>query len=310
MLSRDPVSSRLPRPLAALLLAVAVPLAASASFSCGGPPPVKNAAASSNDEPPTQEDPPLSLGPAGSTAPKSTSAKPVDKKGAIKLIPEGMRWGMSRADLETLVDKFVEDDYKAKLSAAKSPRVQEDIQAEITSKKKAFHRSYIDLSGAPTGLDSQTIAQEYTKGNGEGIMAYERGVGVRIYFLFIKDKLWKTYEEVKLVDGGLYGKDILEAAEKLVAQNGGSLPKFIAAAPEKGQPYGVNEWQDDQTHERVFEVGGNLAVVREDKVTLANIGNLRKNAAPVSSGAGAGVDSFIRGNEPPPKPVPSTPPKK
>lgn len=309
MLSRDPVSPRLPRPLAVLLLAVAVPIAASVSISCGGPPPAKNAAESSADAPPTQEDPPLSLGPASSGTAKSSGPKPTEKKGAIKLIPEGMRWGMSQADLETLVDKFIDDDYKAKISAAKSARVQEDIQAEIASKKKAFHRSYIDLTGSPTGLDSQPIAQEYTKGNGEGIMAYERGVGVRIYFLFINKKLWKTYEEVKLVDGGLYGKDILEAAEKLVAQNGGALPKFIPANPEKGQYYGINEWGDDTTHERVFEVGGNLAVVREDKVTLANISNFRKNTAPVSSGAGAGVDSFLRGNDPP-KPAPTTPPKK
>ena len=300
------------RPRSATLWTLFTALTAPAlalAVACSSTPPANNASgASSDDSRSSQDDPPLTLEKTGTQSTAAPTAKTQTKKGGIKLVPDGMRWGMNREELENLVDKFIDDDYKEKLKKTSNPRLAEDLASEIANKKRVFRRTFIDLTGSPTGLDSQPVAAEFTKGNEEAIMVYERGPGVRIYFLFIKGKLWRTFEDVKLVAGGLYGKDMSEAADKIVSANGdpaGVLPKD----PAKNRAHDTIEWDDGLTHMRVYSPDNvNISVVREDRSTLANLSNLRKNTAAPTTSAGAGVDSFLRGNDPPKKDTP--PPKK
>lgn len=89
---------------------------------------------------------------------------PMTKK-PILLVPDGMRWGMVRADLEKLVDKFIDDDFRPKYKAAgkSSPRIKA-LDVEVANQKAAFRRNFIDLVPGPTGLDSGPLLGEYTKG--------------------------------------------------------------------------------------------------------------------------------------------------
>ncbi len=249
-------------------------------------------------------DPKAKGGKAKNEAPKT--------QGLIQLVPEGMKWGMRRADLEALVDRFIDDDAREAFKKAQPGPAMRDLEARVAGQKASFRRSIIDLTPGPLGLDASPIADEYSKGNGEALMSHVRGPGVRIWFFFINSRLWKTLEEVTLIEGGLYGKSLEDAALKLVDSVGGTLPRTTPADPDHGRYFVMNDWQDDVTHMRVWERAGTLMVVREEKSTVASLGNLRRS----KSNAGGdkldpGVSSVLRPKEPEAPPLPETlPPEK
>ena len=180
-------------------------------------------------------------------APQAPAGPPVTKI-PIRLVPEGMNWGMVRDDLEKLVDKFIDDDFRPKYKAAgkSGPKIKA-LDVEVANQKAAFRRSFIDLVPGPTGLDAGPMANEYTKGNNEAIMTHQRGPGVKIWFFFIGGRLWKTIEEVSLVEGGLYGKDVSEAVKKILDSVGGTAPRKIDADPDKGQFFDFSSAPTEET---------------------------------------------------------------
>ena len=244
-------------------------------------------------------------------------AEPKDKTPAdapqtsnpIPLLPEGVKWGMGRTDLEKLVDKFIDADAKIEYKAAGSSGTKmKDIDAKVSRQKAAFKNSWIDLTTGPSGLDSAPFANEFSKGNDEALMSHHRGPGVKIWFFFIKGRLWKTMEEISFVKGGLYGESMPEAAGKLVEQVGGTVPRQTAANPDKGQFYDVFDWADKETHMRVWDRSGVLALVREESVTAKNINSMRTNKGGGKDAMDPQVAAILRGSEEPPKKDP--PPKK
>lgn len=237
-------------------------------------------------------------------APAQDREAPTTKK-PIALLPEGMKWGMVRGDLEKLVDKFIDEDFKPKYKAAGySASKLKDLDAEVATQKAAFRRSYIELTPGPTGLDSNPIATEYTKGNNEAIMSHQRGPGVKIWFFFIGGRLWKTVEDVSLIEGGLYGKDVSEATKKILSSVGGTLPRIVPANPDKGSFYDVFDWQDASTHMRLWDRGGVLMIAREDRVTLANLPSLRKNTSSSNDKGDSSISGVLRDDD-----APKDPPK-
>lgn len=212
-------------------------------------------------------------------------------KNPINLVPDGMKWGMPRAEMEKLVDRFIDDDFRAKFKEAGSSGSKiKDLETEVANQKQAFRRSWIDLGNGPTGLDSGPLVAEYSKGNGEAIMSHHRGPGVKIWFFFIGGRLWKTLEEVSFVKGGLYGETMPDAAAKLMKSVGSTLPRATPANPEKGQYHDVLDWNDQVTHMRIWDRSGVLVLVREERSTVANLPNLRKAS---SAAKGAPMDPQI-----------------
>lgn len=228
---------------------------------------------------------------------------PAVTKSPIKLVPDGMSWGMVRGDLEKLVDKFVDDDFRPRYKAAgkSSPKIKA-LDVEAANQKAAFRRSFIDLVDGPTGLDAGPLANEFAKGQNEAVMSHHRGPGVKIWFFFVGGRLYKTLEEVSLIDGGLYGKDVSEAVKKILDGVGGTPPRKIDADPEKGSFYDVFDWQDDKTHMRLWDRSGVFVLVREDKVVAANVAAAHKNAHKNEKAIDPSVSKIMRDNEaPPPK---------
>lgn len=241
---------------------------------------------------------------------KPGKAKEAPKtQGVIQLVPEGMKWSMRRADIESLVDRFIDEDARESFKKTQPGPAMRDLEAKVAGQKAAFRRSYIDLTPGPLGLDASPIADEYSKGNGEALMSHVRGPGVRIWFFFINGRLWKTLEEVTLVEGGLYGKSLEDAALKLVDSVGGTLPRTTPADPDHGRYFVMNDWQDDVTHMRVWDRAGTLMVVREEKSTVGSLGNLRRIRANADGEKlDPNVSSVLRPKEPEPPPLPETPP--
>ncbi len=235
------------------------------------------------------------------TTPAVPAEAPMTKN-PIKLVPDGMKWGMPRAEMEKLVDRFIDADFRQKFKDAGSSGSKiQDLETEVANQKLTFRRSWIDLGTGPTGLDSGPLVAEYSKGNGEAIMSHKRGPGVKIWFFFIGGRLWKTLEEVSFVKGGLYGESMPEAAQKLVKGVGNTLPRATPANPEKGQYQDVLDWNDKDTHMRIWDRNGVLVLVREERSTVANLGNLRKATAGAKGTAmDPQIAAVLRGDSGPP----------
>ncbi len=280
-------SSRTPLAALCLLTAFAVTPALLAA-------PAKKPAAAdkkkAKDEKPSDAEPPM-------------AAKP------IKLVPEGMRWGMSKGELEKLMDKFIDQDYKQKYkdAGASSTKIK-DLDNEVAAKKAAFKKAAIDLVPGPSGLDASPLANEFTKGNGEMLISHQRGPGVRIWFFFIGGRLWKTIEEVSFVKGGLYGDDISGAVKMIVDGVGGTDPRHIPSNPDKGQYADVFDWNDKDTHMRMWDRSGTLVIAREERTTLGNLANLRKASTAKKDQLDPAVAAALQGGGAP-SPSTSAPPK-
>lgn len=239
---------------------------------------------------------------AAPAAPAVPTEAPMTKD-PIKLVPDGMKWGMQRAEMEKLVDKFIDDDFRVKFKDAGSSGSKiKDLETEVANLKQTFRRSWIDLGTGPTGLDSGPLVAEYTKGNSEAIMSHHRGPGVKIWFFFIGGKLWKTLEEISFVKGGLYGETMPDAAAKIVKGVGSTLPRATPANPDKGQFYDVLDWNDKETHMRIWDRSGVLVIVREEKGTALNIGSMRKNSGQSAAAMDPQVAAILRGSDAPPPP--------
>jgi hypothetical protein len=99
-------------------------------------------------------------------------------------------------------------------------------------------------------------------------------------FFFIKDRLWKTYDEVPLAADGPLGSSFQDAVTKLNTLFG--VPARIRGAnPAQSLERTEADWQDHSTHLRAVDRSGEhvVGVVLEDKNTLQNLASLRSHKA-------------------------------
>jgi hypothetical protein len=157
------------------------------------------------------------------------------------------------------------------------PGVQMDeVQSDRDSRKANFARSYAEFEDTPTGYDLTPLKGEYTYSNGEGIQKLNKDGKTRFFF-YIKDRLWKIYDEVPLRADGPLGDSYQGALAKLAAILGS--PARVRAAGVAGLERTTADWQDASTHMRVIDLSAEhlVGVVLEDKRTLTNLASLRTN---------------------------------
>jgi hypothetical protein len=225
--------------------------------------------------------PPPSGG-SGSTGPVGKSPKgEAPLVGSLATYQEGLRWGMSHADVNkafTETEGFIAKDYNERLVKARVGPEQTAIEAERERQKAAFTRSFVEFKDQPTGYDATGIKGEYTYKNRESLMWVQRQ-GKKRYFFFINDRLWKVYDEVPLADSGALGKSYLDAVNSL---NGklGVQGRVLGANPDKGINATTVDWKDNSSHFRAVDRSGSDHVVGlalEDLNTLATLASLRSN---------------------------------
>ena len=263
--------------------------------------------------------PPPPSGPAG----KASKGEPTPVS-SLSSMMDGMRWGMSHADLTKAFTEnggIIWKDYDAKLAKARVGPEMTAIEAEREGAKQAFGRSYIEFKDTPTGYDATGIRGEYTYRNRESLMWITREGKPKRYFFFINDRLWKMYDEVPLSESGALGKSYIDAVNKMNAQVG-AQGRIQGADPAKGISATTVDWRDGSSHLRVVDRTGDrvAAVVVEDSGTLGNLTSLRPNktedptaidpsiAAVTKGGLSdpsaaktAGSSSAAPGKKPPPK---------
>lgn len=77
---------------------------------------------------------------------------------------------------------------------------------------------------------------------------------------------------------------------------------MLPAAPAKGRPTTVNEWEDSTTHVRLWDRGGgSLALAHEERSMLARLPEIRKKVArapaPVDESLSPAVAAALKGTE-------------
>jgi len=214
-------------------------------------------------------------------APPRGPADPPTVNSLSSLMVKDVTWGMSHTQVTDVYNRLggLFDREYAPLLAKQQPGVDmQQLEADRDNRKANFERSYAEFSaGSPTGYDVGALHLEYTYNNGEAIQRLFKD-GKNRYFFFIKDRLWKIYDELPLKPDGPLGATFQDAVTKLNAL-------FSVAArirtPDaaQGRERTEADWQDAKTHLRAVDRTGEhlIGVVLEDRATTANLAALRSN---------------------------------
>ncbi len=204
----------------------------------------------------------------------AAEAPTVGKPVSIK--PAELSWGIGRKRLGEIYDKVIDEDYKARYQKVQPGPETERIDAEVAEKKLEFRRTLTEFKDTTTGYDSTPLLTEYSYGNKEALMYFERAGKTR-YFFFIQDKLWKIIDVEKLGEKSRWGKTFDEAVAKInkAYSVDGRVREADAA---QGRPHKEVDWKDAVVQVRAIDWGNDkLAIGFQESATVANLATLRKN---------------------------------
>jgi hypothetical protein len=193
-----------------------------------------------------------------------------------------LRWGLTHMEVTDIYNgpgALFDREY-APLIAKLQPGIDmQKVESDRDSRKANFARNYSVFSDSPSGFDVTPLHSEYTYNNDEGIQRLFKDGHNRSFF-YIKDKLWKIYDEVPLKADGPLGPTYQAAVAKLNALLG-VTGRVRAADSSQGLERTTTDWQDTMSHLRADDRSGEhlVGIVLEDKRTLANLGSLRAHKA-------------------------------
>jgi len=196
------------------------------------------------------------------------------------LIEKEILWGMSHAQVTDVYNRtggLYDREYSQELTKLQPGVEMQQVEADRDSRKASFERSVTRFGGDPTGYDITPLRTEYTYNNDESVQRLFKD-GKNRFFFYIRDKLWKVYDEVPLRDGGPLGATFQDAVKKLNAVLA-SPGRVRAPNAALGIEHTEVDWQDRTTHLRAIDRSGEhlVGMVLEDKATLANLAALRSN---------------------------------
>lgn len=198
------------------------------------------------------------------------------------LMQKEIHWGMNHLEVTEEFNKptgLFDREYAPQLAKLQPGAQMDEVESERDNRKANFARSYTEFLNSPTGYDVSALHDEYTYNNGEAVQRLLKDGKTR-YFFYIKDRLWKIYDEIPLKSDGALGGTFQSAIGKLQALLG-AAPRMRAADSAQGVDRPTADWQDSSTHLRVVDRSSEhlVGVVLEDKRTLANLASLRSNKA-------------------------------
>jgi hypothetical protein len=196
------------------------------------------------------------------------------------LMQKELHWGMSHRDVSEEYNKpmgLFDREYAPQLARLQPGVEMDQLSADKDGRKTNFEHSYTEFADSPTGYDVTPLHSEYTYKNGEAIQRLFKDGRTR-YFFYIKDRLWKIYDEVPLKSGGVLGDTFRSALLKFGAVLG-VQGRIQAGDPARGIERTSADWQDSSTHMRVLDRSAEhlVGLVLEDKQTMLNLTSLRSN---------------------------------
>jgi hypothetical protein len=244
-----------------------------------------------NKKPPAKKEP----------AAAPVAAEPPMAKKPMVIEPSGLAWGMDHNKVAGVYDKQFDADYMPKYKAVSPGVKMKALDAALAEEKAVFRRSRIDFGKIPTGLDGTPLKGEFTYNNGESMMSVTRNGQTR-YLFFIKGKLWKLIDEIKLAEGTPYGKDFQAAVVKLATVLG-TPGRVLPPDAAKGRPMPEVDWKDPSNHIRAVQRSNTaFALILEDNVTLGSLASMRTNKPVEDSGIDPSVAAIMGGQSAPPGP--------
>ncbi len=213
--------------------------------------------------------------------PKGGDAPIVPSLGA--LMQKELHWGMSHQEVTDAYngpDGLLDRDYAPQIAHLQPGVQMQQVEADKENRKTNFTRSYAQFLDTPTGYDLSPLHLEYTYRNEEAIQKIYKDGKTR-YFFYIKDRLWKLYDEVPVKADGPLGGTYQDVVKKLDGLFG--VPARVRGpdAPHEIERT-TADWQDPLTHLRAIDRSNEhlVGIVLEEKRTLANLATLRANKAP------------------------------
>ncbi len=197
------------------------------------------------------------------------------------IIEKEIRWGMSHTEVTDVYNKIgglFDREYASKIQVLQPGVEMQALEADRDTRKTNFERSLTKFLGdSPTGYDVTAIHSEYTYKNDESVQRLFKDGRTR-YFFYIRDRLWKVYDEVPLKTGGRLGASYQDAITKLNTVLG-IAGRIRAANAAQGLERTEVDWQDRTDHLRALDRSGEhlVGLVLEDKSTLQNLSSLRSN---------------------------------
>jgi len=214
-------------------------------------------------------------------APPKASADAPTVSSLGTLMERDLHWGMNHGEVTDVYNRLnglFDREYAPQLAKLQPGQDQTQLEADRDMRKANFERSYTPFNaGSPTGYDVTALHLEYTYNNGEAVLKLFKD-GKNRYFFFMKDRLWKVYDEIPLRADGALGSSFQEAVTKLNALFG--VPARIRAAdPSQSLERTEADWQDAKSHLRAVDRSSEhvVGVVLEDKTTVLNLAALRTN---------------------------------
>jgi hypothetical protein len=219
---------------------------------------------------------------AGAVVAIAAVAAPADAPAVSSLGPlleKEVHWGQNHLEVVEIYNRptgLFDREYAPQLGKLQPGAQMDDVQADRDNRKANFARAYAEFQDTPTGYDLTPLKSEYSYNNGEGIQKVFKDGKTRFFF-YIKDHLWKIYDEVPLRADGPLGDTFQGAVAKFAAMLGAG--GRVRPAGAQGVERATADWQDASTHLRVIDLTGEhmVGVVLEDKRTLANLASLRSN---------------------------------
>jgi hypothetical protein len=193
-----------------------------------------------------------------------------------------LRWGLTHQEVTDIYDNpgaLFDREYVGRLAKLQPGVEMQKVEAERDSRKANFERSFAVFGDTPSGYDVTPLHTEYTYKNDEAIQRVYKD-GKNRSFFYIKDKLWKVYDEIPLKADGALGDTYQAAIAKLNALLG-APGRTRGPNPSEGLDRTTTDWQDAMTHLRADDRSGEhlVGIVLEDKRTLAMLGSLRSHKA-------------------------------
>lgn len=225
---------------------------------------------------------------------KAVGPTEIDKK--IKLTPDGLKFGMNLKNLSNLYAKVFEAEFVPLYQRVQpGPRMAE-LDAELADKKQHVRRNLLEFGNLPMGLDRTALAGEYTYNNGESLTHVTLRDGVKRYFFFFGDRLWKVYDEHRIGKNGRLGKDFDEVVGKLATKLG-KPPRKLKADPEAKRNFDQADWADKETIVRVLDRGDSVALVYVDRKVEENIDRHRTNTGEAAEVLDRNVADVTKGGD-------------
>ncbi len=204
--------------------------------------------------------------------PASASATPIAQSMG------DLRWGLSADDVARFLTRKVKErarEESAKARGAKKAEIEKQLERQL----RQIADSLVHFDGGRTRWDSGPVADQFTHGNAEAMIAYDDGKS-RNYYFFINDHLWKWYKSFPAADFG--GRDFKRFSNTLAKKYGKGRVKsgeFYAGTGEERQWI---EYLDRTTRLRAVDKTdphGEYGLVFEEMDTVRDLASLRVNDA-------------------------------